>query len=224
MGNDCKFEIPKECRDFSETNFVERMRVAKSFIQEITKQVAPQKEIEDSNAAWTTSVRSRFINLCPSDCCPRPDDPRTKRGEFLVDYTWEEKEKGKRVLLAAESEWVIDRWAKSHWYLVEQDFEKLLSVKATFKVLIFSSILKLAKSQATFMGPFTPEFAKERLAASLGNYGHHLPGEVYIFIDFLQTGVPGGDMIYQSFLWLSKKYGKSDVEFEDVGRGLLTRA
>jgi hypothetical protein len=226
MSGDSRFEIPEDCREFGDTSVEslnEKRQVAENFIQAFTKNVAPHKDLDESNKEWTKSVRGRFIDICPSDCCALPKDRSNKKGEFLVDYIWEEKENGRRILLAGESEWGSDKFGKPHWYRVEEDFEKLLTVKAPFKVLIFSSNFEFEKSQGTVEGGFSIGFAKKRLEAFLGKYGHHIPGEVYIFIDFPQTGIPGGDGKYQSFIWLAKKFGKEEVELISVPGGDLTR-
>ncbi len=227
MGDDCKFEIPEACRELGNTSVEslnEKRHVAKNFIQAFTKNVAPHKDLYETNEVWTKSVRGRFIDICTSDCYAIPKDRCTKRGEFLVDYIWEEKENGRRILLAGESEWGSDRYGKSHWYLVEEDFEKLLAIKAPFKVLIFSSYCNLGESQGAVEGDFSIGFAMKRLEASLRNYGHHIPGEVYIFIDFPQTGDKNSTGIYQSFIWTARNFGKADVEFEDSGNGELIRS
>jgi hypothetical protein len=223
MGDSSKFDIPETCREFGENCFEIRLQVAKNFVQEFTKHVAPEKGLDNSNEAWTRSVRKRFIEVCPDKCYAIPSDFLTAKGEYLVDYAWEEMESGKRVLMAAESEWGADRYGRSHWNLVEQDFEKLLPIKAPFKVLIFSSDQGLAVSQSTYAGNFAIGFAKTRLRDSLKNYGHHLPGEVYIFIDFPRTGRAESNGVYQSFIWIATGHRMADPVFQDGGCGPLTR-
>lgn len=211
MVDECRFEIPDGCREFGETSFDERLWVARGFIEKFVKRVATPKGILDaSDEAWTQSVRRRFIEICPEGCYALPGDPLTRKGEYLADYTWAEEENGKRVLLASESEWGSGRFGRTHWTPVEHDFEKLLAIKAPFKILIFSSICDpYGTMQET---DFSFDYAKEKLKVSLENYGHHIPGEVYIFIDFPQTRKPDGDGKYQSFIWLAKKFGKDEVE------------
>lgn len=221
MGTDRRFEIPEECREFGGANLDERRQVAKSFIKEFVDRVAPPKSIDDSDEAWTQSVRRRFIEICPEGCYALPSDPLKRKGEYLADYTWAENEDGKRVLLASESEWGSGRYGRVSWAPVEYDFEKLLAIKAPFKVLIFSSV---CKPYGTMQGTdFSFEFAKERIKASLENYWHHIPGEVYIFLDLPQTRKPEGGGEYQSFIWLAKKFGEDEVEFEDGPDGDLIR-
>jgi hypothetical protein len=222
MSDDYRFEIPEECRVFGETSFDERKQVANRFIEKFVEKVATPKGIlDDSDEAWTQSVRRRFIKTCPEDCYALPGDPLTRRGEYLADYTWAEVDGGKRVLLASESEWGRGRYGSTHWPPVEHDFEKLLAIKAPFKVLIFSSC---CKSEDLNPGTdFSLDYAKEKLKASLENYWHHLPGEVYIFIDLPQTGISDGDGEYQSFIWLAKKFGKNEVRLERGPDGDLIR-
>ena len=223
MRNESRFEIPDKCREFGETSFDKRLDTAKRFIEKFVESVAPPKALDESNDEWTKCVRGRFIDICPSDCYAIPKDRCTPKGEFLADYTWEEKENGKRLLLASESEWGTDRFGKVHWYRVEEDFEKLPSIKATFKVLIFSSDEKLPESKGAVEGDFSIGFAKNRIEAALSNFGQHLAGETYILIDFPRTGKPESNGIYRSFIWVARKFGKGEVKFEDGGNGDLIR-
>jgi hypothetical protein len=221
MSDDCKFRIPESCREFGKGNLDERLEVARSFIKTFVEKVAPLKSVDDSDKAWTQAIRRRFIEICPEGCYALPSDPLRSKGEYLVDYTWSEEKNGKRVLLAGESEWGSGRYGRIHWTPVEDDFEKILAIKAPFKVLIFSSICKpYGTMQET---DFSFDYAKDRIKPSLENYGHHIPGEVYIFIDFPQTGIPGGNGIFRSFIWSATKFGKDEVKLEDGPGGDLIR-
>lgn len=181
--DDSKFPIPEECREFSGANFDERRRVAKRFVEKFVESIAPPKS-NDSDKAWTQSERTRFIEICPEDCIAWPRDARTRKGEYLVDFGWVENGGGNRVLLACESEWgSVTPW-KTHWWPVAYDFEKLLAVKAPFKVLIFSFDFERGGSDGVPDADFSIEYAKQRLEASLARYGHNFPGETYIFLDF----------------------------------------
>jgi hypothetical protein len=108
MGSDSKFKIPENCRGFGEAGeeiLKEKLIVAKKFIEKFVESVATRKSVDDSDEAWTQSVRRRFIEICPEGCYALPGDPLSRKGEYLADYTWSEEENGKRVLLASESEW-----------------------------------------------------------------------------------------------------------------------
>jgi hypothetical protein len=221
MGNDSKFKIPEECRGFGEGNLDERLKVARSFIKTFAEKVAPPKSVDDSDGAWTQSIRRRFFEICPEDCYALPDAPWNRRGEFLADVTWAEIDREKRILLACEIEWGTSWQGKTHWSHVSEAFEKLLPVKAPFKVFIFSSDYTLKGPDRTAKGDSSIEFAKEKLKLSLENYGHHLPGEVYILIDFPQTRIRNGNGKYRSFIWTAKKLGRAEVNLEgDEVRGL----
>jgi hypothetical protein len=220
-----EFDIPPNCRGFDEENLEIRLEVARGFVTAFAANVAPQKAFDDLNKEWTRSIRRRLNAICPSGCYMCPPDPDSSKGEFLVDFTWSERELGQRILLAGESEWATDRYGKeTRWSLVEEDFEKLLSVKAPFKVLVFSSDFNLAESLGAVDGDFSFGFAKTRLKASLVGYGHHLAGEVYVFIDFPATGDPTGPGLFRSFIWPVKKSGAAgEVIFVDGPTGELLR-
>jgi hypothetical protein len=223
MIDERRMEIPASCRQFSEGSIDERRQTAKNFIEEFVRRVAPSTIFDDSSQKWTESVRRRFLDICPADCMTVPKDPSSPKGEFLVDLTWEEKGGGKRILFACECEWGADRYGATHWYPVEEDFEKLLAVKAPFKVLIFSSCFANESLQHGPEADFSVEYAKERLSASLSNYGHHLPGEVYSFFDFPRTGVRNGSGKFRAFIWLAEPNRTTDVEFEEILNGDLNR-
>jgi hypothetical protein len=223
MADNFRFEIPENCRQFAEGSSDERRRVAKRFVEEFVKTVAPPSR-DDSDRAWTQSIRKRLIEIRPEYCCASPCDPCKAKGEYLVDYTWEEENNGRRVLLACESEWGSGRNGTTNWAPVEHDFEKLLAVKAPFKILIFSSCCKSSELKPNPEVDFSIEYAKKRLKESLENYWHHLPGEVYIYIDFPATGEKDGPGIFRSFVWIAEKYGKADVKFEDGPNGDLVRS
>ena len=224
MGDE-RFDIPPNCRDFNAENLEKRLEVARGFVAVFVANVAPQRSLDDSNKEWTRSIRRRLNSICPSGCYMCPPNPDSSKDEFLVDFTWRESEFGQRILLAGESEWATDRYGKeTRWSLVEEDFEKLLSVKAPFKVLIFSSDCDVVESQGTVEGAFSIGFAKHRLKASLEGYGHHLAGEVYVFIDFPATDEKSGPGRFQSFTWQVKHFGDAgDVVFVDGPTGVLLR-
>ena len=133
-------KIPMGVRDFKAGNTSERRDFAKKFVEEFVRNVAPPKYRKDAASAWTDRIRNQFMELCPGDCDAVPNKSKDWK-EYLVDFTWMEKEGlGGRFLLACESEWASDRFGtQTRWGLVEEDFEKLLAVKASFKLLIFSS-------------------------------------------------------------------------------------
>jgi hypothetical protein len=219
------FDIPQNCRTFNAENLEMRLEVAKGFVLAFVEKVAPPMNFDESNKEWTRSIRRRLKALCPSGCYICPPDPESPKGEFLVDFAWGENEFGQRILLAGESEWAADRYGKkTYWGLVDEDFEKLLAIKAPFKLLIFSSDSRLADSKGAVDGGFSNGTAKTELKASLEGYSHHLAGEVYIFVDFPATGDPTSPGVFQSFIWRAKSFGDAgDVMFDDGPSGTLQR-
>lgn len=223
MASICKLDVPEECRTLSgQRNFTQRLRVAREFIKLFVDRIAPPKSLGDSDKAWTQAVRRRFIEICPQGCYAHPSNPLTRRGEYLADYTWL-GEAGGRVLLAGESEWGTVRFNRTSWARVEQDFEKLLVIKAPFKVLVFSSVCGAKASQNESDINFTFDYAQKKLKAYLENYWDHLTGEVYIFVDFPQTRVKGGNGRYQYAIWQAREYGMQGVVFDDIGGDRLSR-
>lgn len=215
--------IPMEYRDFPPTRLEERADLAKKFVEEFVLSVAPSKNVDDFNADWTTAVRKRFDDIRPKDLelIPRKLD---KLKEYLVDFAWLEQSEGHRMIFACECEWASADYGRHTWWgLVEEDFEKLLAVKAPFKVLIFSSTLEDKRTSPDPQVDFTLATAKERLATSLTNYEHHLAGETYIFIDFPATGKKGGNGSYEAFIWVAEQCGKANVQFENLLPGVLNR-
>jgi len=212
MENDSKLKIPRGCREFGGTNSAARIRVANELVEEFVKEVAPPIEFDSRDEAWTLAVRRRLVEICPKGCYALPDDPNAAKGEYPVDYLWSEEGNLSRLILACQTEWGTGWFGRTNWAPVERALEKLLAVKAPFKILIFSSCRKpdLLKPETDF----SFEYAKERIELSLRNYPHHLPGEVYIFLDFPQTREANGIGEYRSLRWLAKKLGKSEVHLE----------
>jgi hypothetical protein len=214
-------KVPMCCRDFREDSVDERLNFAKGFLEEFVRDVAPPKGM-DKCKVWTESVRRQFVRMCPEDC------ELAQRGsskEYLVDSSWMETGHGKRVLLACECEWASDRYSEhTLWGLVEEDFEKLLAIKAPFKVLIFSAAADSPRKSPDLKVDFSIEYARECLKRSLENYWHHLAGETYIFIDFPATGIKDGNGEYRAFAWIAKEPGMATVDFEDLGNGELRRS
>jgi hypothetical protein len=221
VADNRSFEVHKECRDFGETNSDARLRTAKRFVEKFVKTVAPFKKFDERDETWTLAVRRRLIEICPKGCYALPDDPYAAKGGYLADFAWLEEGRMKRLLLACQTEWGTGWSGGANWAFVEHGFEKLLAIKAPFKVLIFSSV---GKPYGTMEETdFSLEYAKFRLKASLRNYAHHLPGEAYIFVDFPQTRIRNGDGEYQSLIWLAKKFGRQAVKLEPGPKGALIR-
>jgi len=214
--------IPMPLREFNAGAEGERRTLAEELVTEFASGVAPAKCLDELNLAWTNWVRERFARTCPPDCQSVPDGTGCSK-EFLVDFIWEERNDGKRLILACESEWAADRFGKhTHWKLVEEDFEKLLVIKAPFKVLIFSSNSKNQDDTADV--DFSIGRALKSLTRSLENYWHHLPGETYILLDFPATGDPSSSGVFKSYIRIADRNGKQTVSFVERVGGELNRS
>jgi len=220
-SDDPKFTIPDEFRGFSEANLDERRRIAKRFVEKFVDKMAPPKNL-DSDREWTRSVQRRFLEICPEDCYPWPSDKLTRKGKYLVDVGWAENRGGRRVLLACECELGSRRYG-TPWWPAEHDFEKLLAVKAPLKLLIFPSNFKLASPGEAPKADFSVEYAKQRLEASLHGYGHNIPGETYILLDFPRGYAEGSNGIYRAFTWIAKKYGDIAISLDSLANGRRIR-
>jgi len=208
-------EIPLGDRDFSATDLGARIDVAESIVNSFADIVAPPLASDDINGEWTISVRRALRKIRPSGCDYRPATEFSSRGEFLVDFIWEENEAPHRVLLAAEFEWGTDRYGENpKWRPVEEDFEKLLVIKAPYKLLIFSSNFKLAGSEGARDADFGITFARERIKLNLTNYGHHLAGETYIFIDFPRNS-NACNGIFRSYFWQPSESWHHGIEIKE---------
>ena len=190
MANDCRLDIPEGCRRFGGADFDLRLQLAKGFVEKFAETVAPLKEFDERDCAWTFAVRRRLVEICPQDCYALPDDSGSGCGGYLVDYAWAEMNDRKRILLACECEWGTGWFGKTSWARVENEFEKLLAAKSALKVLIFSSCDAADPSDSDPNVNFSFEHAKKRIENSLQTYWHHIPGETYIFVDLPQTREP----------------------------------
>jgi len=82
---------------------------------------------------------------------------------------------------------------------IQKDFEKLLTVKSAFKVMVFSS-------QKTDL---TNEIVLRKIQESLVGYGHHLLGETYIFIDYNEHSGVNGSFI--AYTWQPTSNGPHEI-------------
>ena len=96
--------------------------------------------------------------------------------EFLLDVVWWSKGKPSSATLACESEWGNTRYAHQNAALVSEDFDKLLSFKAPFKLMIFDS----------YSQPDTRQAVIQELDRYLADYNDHRENEQYLIIDMSQ--------------------------------------
>jgi hypothetical protein len=126
----------------------------------------PRKE----NTAWTKAVKAllREEGNKRRHVCLYSDKKRQVH-EFLVDFTWWDSTM-KVTVMACESEFGRKPEA------IGEDFDKLLSVKAHFKLMIFDSYQKKARTKRTSQ-------IIETLTCHFREFGQHFKGEIYILLD-----------------------------------------
>jgi hypothetical protein len=95
--------------------------------------------------------------------------------EFLVDFTWWDK-KNKVTVLACECEFGNTRDEAGNPGRVGEDFDKLLSVKASVKLMIFDSYESKKNAGQT-------QKILRNLSSRFREFGQHIAGEIYILLD-----------------------------------------
>ena len=93
--------------------------------------------------------------------------------EFMLDLVWWQDGPGGSAILACEMEWGNTRDPRRNPGRVAEDFDKLLSFKAPFKLMIFDSYNKKEIQSEVI----------QELNRYLQEYGDHRIGEQYLVVD-----------------------------------------
>jgi hypothetical protein len=122
-----------------------------------------------ANTPWTKAVTDRLRQMGSRRgmlaCGHRSQD----HGEWLLDVTWMVPERHE-IVLAVESEW-------GELGEVEDDFDKLMSIKARRKLLLFST--KHHEGAGNIM---------KRIESNMLAYPYHLAGEEYMALEVIAQG------------------------------------
>jgi len=129
------------------------------------KKLMPRKE----NTARTAAVKAVLEELGEGKYHCLYSNKEKESHEFLVDFTWWDPVSSLTVL-ACESE--FGRKPIS----IGEDFDKLLSVKAEFKMMIFNSYQKKSRTKRT-------DQILQELILHFRAFGQHIKGEIYILMD-----------------------------------------
>lgn len=121
---------------------------------------------------WTLAVKTWLAKQC-RDRGYTPLSNHEGESEFLLDFVWWKEAPGARAVLACECEWGNTRFPEAMPGLVAYDFDKLLSFKALFKLMIFDSYSQQHLQDATI----------ETLNRYLQEFGDHRSGEEYVVVD-----------------------------------------
>jgi hypothetical protein len=190
------WKVPESCLKLPGENLSERHTWAKQLIKLLRdkKATAPGT---DRRTDWTPWVKANIHDLIDrADYVVSPEDSKSTKGEFLtLDTCIEERRYPKRILLIAESELDDRRFRLQE---IIKDFEKLLPLKSSFKLLVFSSQREGVKNEVILT----------EIKRGLDGYGHHLLGETYIFIDYNENSGDDGSSI--AHVWQSHSNGVNE--------------
>lgn len=118
---------------------------------------------------WTKAVKRVLLKMGKDRglfvCCHGSQD----QGEWLLDLLWMNS-KDWRILLAVESEWGEPKE-------IEEDFGKLMAIKARRKLLLFST-----KNHTG------ADLIMERIERAMLAYPYHLEGEEYMALEVTAAG------------------------------------
>ncbi len=128
----------------------------------------------EKSTPWTSALKNSLRDLLESKGTKITDvlysDRETDNHEFLLDVVVWDRSSGEGVTLAVECEWTQNISA------IEEDFWKLLVVKAPIKLMIFACNNNPTR--------FTQDAVREKLSKCLLLYRDHAEGERYIFMDY----------------------------------------
>jgi hypothetical protein len=153
----------------------------KEICYELLRTVAPRAEELQKLApkkyftAWTSAVKAILEEIGKKKYASIYSSPEKYLHEFLVDFTWWD-EVNKVTILACECEFGNTWDEAGNPERVGEDFDKLLSVKALFKLMIFDSYGSKKRGNQL-------QKIIERLNKSLSEFGQHVAGEIYIALD-----------------------------------------
>jgi hypothetical protein len=126
----------------------------------------------EKNKLWTKKIKSTLQSILQCEVTEVIfTDAEKQISEFMLDLVAWNRENGEGIVLAAECEW------NTKPQEIVKDFEKLLVMKSSTKLMIFASSGKIPNQQLIL----------EALKKSFFGYKHHVAGERYVFVDFART-------------------------------------
>ena len=121
---------------------------------------------------WTRAMKQWLCELGKASGL-RTISTGSGSSEFLLDLVWWQDKSPQGAILACEMEWGNTRDAKNNPGRVLDDFEKLMSFKAPFKLMLFDSYKDVDRQKETIA----------RLERSLRDFADHRQGEEYLLFD-----------------------------------------
>jgi hypothetical protein len=150
----------------------ECLRISRQLLEHVGSRAREIQQLNrrKENTAWTKAVKTllREEGDKREHVCLYSDTKRQLH-EFLVDFTWWDCN-SKVTVMACESEFGRKPEA------IGEDFDKLLSVKAHFKLMIFDSYQEKTRTRRT-------DQILQTLTRHFREFGQHIKGEIYILLD-----------------------------------------
>ena len=170
-------------------------------LDEISRELVEGLPVELNDAStkskpWTRAI---FIQLRvmgeERGMCVYSSHGPSNKGGWLLDLVW--KPQGRReIVLAVESEW-------GYPSDVEYDFDKLMSVKSRYKLLLFNTGNQKESEEV-----------RRRIKQSMEAYPYHLAGEEYLALDVKGIG------IFRYYFRVPTNGPLAAVDFESLGEPL----
>lgn len=154
---------------FSATEFANSLR---NEVEGLTKS-GQVPQVRGEFTLWTHAVKYWLdLKAHEFDLVPIYTERQGMR-EFMLDFIWWQEGAGSRTVLACEIEWGNSRCPSRNPVLVAEDFDKLLSFKALYKLMIFDSYSNIQTQSEVIT----------ELTRHLQEYGDHRVGEQYLIMD-----------------------------------------
>ncbi len=122
---------------------------------------------------WTWAVKEWLAREALKHDCKALYSKREEMTEFMLDLVWWQNGIPGSALLGCESEWGNTRDIRRNSARVAEDFDKLLSFKAPFKLMIFEAEPDSSNQRETIA----------ELDRYLSEYGDHRETEQYLVIN-----------------------------------------
>ena len=155
---------------------IDAVMFAREFIAGVTQMVKSQEAlvIAGEYTRWTYAVKRWLAQSAKENDCYAIFTESGKSNEFMLDLVWWKQGRPSSALLACESEWGNSRHPEGNPARVAEDFDKLLSFKAPFKLMIFEADADSALEGDTI----------QSLNRYLVDYADHRIGEQYLVVNF----------------------------------------
>lgn len=151
---------------------------------------------QTGNRRWTIAIFSQLRKMGEDrGMCVYSSHGPVDKGGWLLDLVWKVEER-REIVLAVESEW-------GYPSDVEYDFDKLMCVKARYKLLLYNTGNQKESDEV-----------RRRIKQSMEAYPYHLAGEEYLALDVKGTG------IHRYYFQVPTDGPLAAIQFENLGEPL----